>query len=237
MTKAKGFSDAKGFSKVSYSESVDNSAENNTDACHHHPILKSSVLTHFMVFWISPLFVIANKRQLVDTDVWSLPPSDNVHHAYDKFWRTWEAMSIESARRNEKASLYRVLVRCYFREFVFSGLLQLAFMLFQLGQPFLIIEIVKYIATGNGGIGLGIGLVLALGCVSLCSSLSLAIGFYLNRIIGIEIKAGIMTAVYKQSLNLTSESRLSYSVGQITNLVAIDADKIFIAVQFPHFLW
>lgn len=202
-----------------------------------HPIVKSFHLTQFMVFWIAPLFEIADKRQLLDTDVWSLPPSVSVHNAYDKFWRTWEAVRVEDSSKGEKTSLYRVLVRCYFKEFIYSGLLQLVFMLFQLGQPFLIIEIVKYVATGNGGIGLGIGLALALGCVSLCSSLSLATSLYLNRILGIEVKAGLMTAVYKQSLNLTSESRLSYSVGQITNLVAIDADKIFMAVQFPHFLW
>jgi len=235
----RGSSDGKNLHEASaVSNNSNSSSEDSTTAVNcQHPIVKSFHLTQFMVFWIAPLFEIADKRQLLDTDVWSLPPSLSVHSTYDKFWRTWEGVRVEDSSKGEKTSLYRVLVRCYFKEFIYSGLLQLVFMLFQLGQPFLIIEIVKYVATGSGGIGLGIGLALALGCVSLCSSLSLATSLYLNRILGIEVKAGLMTAVYKQSLNLTSESRLSYSVGQITNLVAIDADKIFMAVQFPHFLW
>lgn len=240
----KGSSDGKNLhdtsaviSNSSSSSSIYEDGDATTGVNCQHPIVKSFYLTQFMVFWIAPLFEIADKRQLLDTDVWSLPPSVSVHNAYDKFWRTWEAMRVEDSCKGEKTSLYGVLVRCYFKEFIYSGLLQLVFMLFQLGQPFLIIEIVKYVSTGNGGIRLGIGLALALGCVSLCSSLSLATSLYLNRILGIEVKAGLMTAVYKQSLNLTSESRLSYSVGQITNLVAIDTDKIFMAVQFPHFLW
>ena len=59
----------------------------------------------------------------------------------------------------------------------------------------------------------------------------------MNRLLGISVKAGIMTVIYEQALHLASASRLSYSVGQITNLVGIDSDKLFMAVQFPHFLW
>jgi hypothetical protein len=38
-------------------------------------------------------------------------------------------------------------------------------------------------------------------------------------------------------LPITAAAKQSHSVGQITNLAAIDTEKIFLAAQFPHFLW
>ena len=86
----KGSSDGKNLHETSaVSNNSNSSSEDATTAVNcQHPIVKSFHLTQFMVFWIAPLFEIADKRQLLDTDVWSLPPSLSVHSTYDKFWRT-----------------------------------------------------------------------------------------------------------------------------------------------------
>lgn len=83
----------------------------------------------------------------------------------------------------------------------------------------------------------GVGLALALAAVSLVSSISLAASLYTNRVLGVAIKSGIMMCVYDQALHLTSGARMQSSVGQTTNLVAIDSEKIFQAVLFCHFIW
>lgn len=202
-----------------------------------HPILSSFYYTQFMVNWITPIFKIANQRQLLESDIWELPSNANVKHAYNKFSMVWNKINNENIRLNKKTSLFQVLMTCYWKGFLYSGILQVLFLCFQLAQPFVIIEIVKYVSTGQGGIGYGIGLACILGLISLCSSLTLTTVLYMNRLLGISVKAGIMTVIYEQALHLTSASRLSYSVGQITNLVGIDSDKLFMAVQFPHFLW
>ncbi len=44
-------------------------------------------------------------------------------------------------------------------------------------------------------------------------------------------------AVYKHSLKLTSQARQQNTVGQLVNLLAIDSEKLFLAVQFFHFTW
>lgn len=46
-----------------------------------------------------------------------------------------------------------------------------------------------------------------------------------------------MAAVYQKTLRLTSASRLQCTVGQTTNLMVIDSEKLFQVVLFMHFLW
>lgn len=115
--------------------------------------------------------------------------------------------------------------------------MQLLFVLFQIGQPFLVGQLVKYVRTGEGGIGFGVAMAITLGVISTCSSIAITIVFYITRIIGIEVKAAMMMAVYEKTLCITSAAKQENTVGQTTNLAAIDAEKIFLAAQFPHFLW
>ena len=56
-------------------------------------------------------------------------------------------------------------------------------------------------------------------------------------VFGISIRSGMMMLIYEHALKLTSNSKQKNTVGQMTNLMAIDAEKLFLAAQFLHFLW
>mmetsp|Transcript_9429 Transcript_9429/g.15612 ORF Transcript_9429/g.15612 Transcript_9429/m.15612 type:complete len:1368 (+) Transcript_9429:191-4294(+) len=204
-----------------------------------HPLHGSFLLTRFMIFWIFPVIKIAQKRQLNDSDIWDMPRKTNVGSGHKNFQKFWEEEKTRSKHHQDikEPSLFQSIVNCYWRGFLASGLAQISFMVFQIAQPFFVAELVKYIASGDGGLGWGLGLACMLGFVSLCSSVSISIVFYVLRTVGIQIRAAMMMAVYDQSLKITSSAKQSHSVGQITNLAAIDAEKIFLAAHFPHFLW
>ena len=101
------------------------------------------------------------------------------------------------------------------------------------------ITVNSFIATGAGGISYAVGISIALGVVFLVSSLCFSATFFTLhgtlRRLGVAVRSGVMMAVYKQSLKLTSASRLTNTVGQTTNLIAIE--KLFLAAQFFHFIW
>jgi ABC-type multidrug transport system fused ATPase/permease subunit len=203
----------------------------------HHPSENSFFFTRFMVFWIAPLIKLARERQLQESDVWDTPTKSNVLHSHNEFRKFWIEEQKSSIVKGKKPSLFKALLRCYFKPFALSGLLQLLFVMFQVGQPFLVGALVHYVRTGDGGIGVGMGLAVGLGALSVCSSISLTIVFYISRNIGTEVKAAIMMAIYEKTLSITSSAKQENSVGQTTNLAAIDAEKLFLASQFPHFLW
>jgi len=131
--------------------------------------------------------------------------------------------------------------------------------LFTFGQPFLIGQLVSYVQSGEGGIGVGIGYALGFAALSLIASTSFSIAFDILRRLGVAVRSCLMLAVYEQSLKLTTSARMQNTIGipliiayplfsvylsvvcrcagQTTNLMAIDCEKLNLAAPYVHFLW
>ena len=202
-----------------------------------HPEEQSNVFSKFMVFWINPLIEISGKRQLSFDDVWEAPSSQSVQSDSKIVWDSWLHEVEVAASESREPSLTQALFRGFGKDFYAAGGLQAVFMFSQLSQPYLIGELVNFIQVGNGGLIFGAGISLALLLVSLISSISFTAGFFILRRLGVSIRSGVMMAVYEKALKLTSASRMQNTIGQTTNLMSIDAEKLFLSAQFLHFIW
>ena len=203
-----------------------------------HPEETANWLSQFFVAWANPLINLARVRQVVEDDVWDSPSKENVKVYTDIFWQSWATEQAAAATEGRDASLIKALYRSKFgRDFMVAGVFQFVFMCSQIAQPFLVSELVYFIAAQSTNTKYGIGIALALFAVSLLSSCCLTLAFNLLRRTGVAIRCAIMMVVYEHSLRLTSGARLQNTVGQITNLMAIDAEKLFLAVNFMHFTW
>ena len=202
-----------------------------------HPEEQSNVFSKFMVFWINPLIEISGKRQLSFDDVWEAPSSQSVQSDSKIVWDSWLHEVEVAALESREPSLTQALFRGFGKDFYAAGGLQAVFMFSQLSQPYLIGELVNFIQVGNGGLLFGAGISLALLLVSLISSISFTAGFFILRRLGVSIRSGVMMAVYEKALKLTSASRMQNTIGQTTNLMSIDAEKLFLSAQFLHFIW
>jgi ABC-type multidrug transport system fused ATPase/permease subunit len=111
-------------------------------------------------------------------------------------------------------------------------------MVLQFSQPFIIGMLIDGL-TGTSKIELNQGLALAcaLGLVSFSSSCCIAAAMFNSRQLGLQVRTAMMMAVFEKSLRLTNAARMKSSVGNVTNLMAIDAEKLLLAVQFLNFLW
>lgn len=190
-----------------------------------------------MVFWMAPLIHLAKTRTLKESDVWDCPSSLAINKIATLFYDAWqkELKNASSSKRNPE--LLRALFKGFSERFIIAGFFQVCFLCSQISQPFLVGELVQFVASGNGSLTQGLWLAFGLGAVSLFSSLSLSSALYNLRILGLSIRSGIMMAVYDQALMLTASSRFENTIGQTTNLMAIDSEKLFLGAQFIHFLW
>ncbi|RYH19548.1 ATP-binding cassette domain-containing protein [archaeon] len=195
------------------------------------------VFFDILLQWINPLIKLANKRTLKSSDVWDCPEHETVEVQAEKFWAAWYDECDVATQENRQASLLKALFKAFGTRFTMAGLYQFAFFLLQFAQPFLVGALVGYVRTGEGGLGRGIGLAIGFAAISSVSSIFLSRTFDSLRRLGVAIRSGVMMAVYEQALKLTTASRLQNTVGQTTNLMAIDAEKLNLAVQFIHFLW
>jgi ATP-binding cassette, subfamily C (CFTR/MRP), member 1 len=51
------------------------------------------------------------------------------------------------------------------------------------------------------------------------------------------IRSSVVTAVYRKALRLSNQSRQSSTVGEITNLMSVDASRISDLCTYIHILW
>lgn len=200
-----------------------------------HP--EEKVIFDPLLTWLNPLIRLAAERQLKEEDVWESPHGESVDVQAKKFWIAWYKEIDRAEGLNKRPSFIRAIFVAYGDRIIKAGMFQFLFMVLQLVQPFLVGELVAFISGDSGTITDGIGLALGFAAVSLCSSLSLAYTWTELRRLGVAVRSVVMMAVYEQALQLTTAARMQSTVGQTTNLIAIDAEKLNIAVQFVHFIW
>ena len=223
--------------QISRNDAEPNNINQNTMAIDEHPEDNASWVSKLMVFWINPLIAIAGQRQLSFEDVWATPSNQSAQHDSKVVWSAWEEELNNALVEEREPSLSQALYMGFRRDFHIAGGLQAVFMFSQIVQPYLVGELVNYIQFGQGGLTYGAGISVALLIISLISSMSFTAGFSILRRMGVSIRSGVMMSVYEKALKLTSASRMQNSIGQTTNLMSIDAEKLFLSVQFLHFIW
>lgn len=64
-------------------------------------------------------------------------------------------------------------------------------------------------------------------------------GQFLHRsyLVGIRIKSVLITTIYRKALIISSAAKKNTTVGEIVNLMAVDAQRFMETVQYLHLLW
>ncbi|XP_058399729.1 ATP-binding cassette sub-family C member 2 [Diceros bicornis minor] len=73
--------------------------------------------------------------------------------------------------------------------------------------------------------------------VALIQSFCLQSYFQLCFVLGTKVRATVMACIYKKALTLSNRTRKQYTVGEIVNLMSVDAQKLMDVTSFIHSLW
>ena len=61
--------------------------------------------------------------------------------------------------------------------------------------------------------------------------------FFIGMTVGMNMKSAIIAAVYRKSLVISNEAKRSSTVGEIVNLMAIDSDRVNLAIGYLWVIW
>lgn len=56
-------------------------------------------------------------------------------------------------------------------------------------------------------------------------------------LVGFRIKSALISAIYRKALSMSSAAKRDTTVGEIVNLMAVDAQRFSESVQFFHLVW
>jgi len=135
--------------------------------------------------------------------------------------------------------LLRTLWKLAAPTFVPAGFCQLLTVMAQVGIPLLVRELLVILEENPYQNVAREGMVWVV-LIFVASAIN-ALGTHRQRHLalksGVAIRAALVSAVYRRALNLTPDGRSGLTTGQVTNLVAVDAQKIFEVMQEGHLIW
>jgi ATP-binding cassette, subfamily C (CFTR/MRP), member 1 len=139
-------------------------------------------------------------------------------------------------------SILPAMTKAFGGPFWFAGLIQLILNVLTFASPLILNELILYTTrnpiTGEMG-PLWQGLVLTFGLFLVTFLSAIFNGqYFLNTfVVGFRIRSALISAIYRKSLRISSSAKKDTTVGEIVNLMAVDAQRFFELVSYLHVLW
>ena len=219
------------------------------------PELHASIASRVLYAWASPLFKLAKKQTLSHEDLWLLPSGDGARELDTRFEAAWadaekqvrQKQSLPSGPLTKKAreQVFTSAVATFLGSsfFVAAPIVKLVNSTLQFTFPVLLSGCIAFI-EGSAPLGFlsvtpatGFLLCCALGLVMAAKALTENLFFLLVTRAGWRLRAAITTGVFRKSLRLSAASRQQRTLGEMVNLMQLDATKLEMFLTQFHVLW
>lgn len=183
-------------------------------------------------YWLNPLLCKGYKSALKMDEVPSLAPNHRAEIMNVVFERNWRDQDDIS-----KNKLRTTLLRCFWKDVVFTGFLAVAKLVAVYVGPVLINSFVSYTSGDRSNTFEGYYLVSILLISKLVEVLSSHHFTFHSQKLGMLIRCTIITALYKKGLRLSCSSRQTHGVGKIVSHMSVDAQQLADMMTQLHSLW
>ncbi|XP_063922476.1 multidrug resistance-associated protein 1 isoform X2 [Zophobas morio] len=228
---------------------------------HPCPEENSSFLSRLLFSWFDPLAWRGFRRPLVDSDLWDMKHEDSAREVvpmFEKHWRkvlqksernspthqTRASYKLDSARvdivdsstKKKQASILPALVKAFGPTFVFGALLKLIQDLLTFVSPQILNLLIQFVKNSEeqwkGFFYAGLLFVTA-------TIQTIVLSQYFNRmfVVGMRIRTALVSAIYKKSLKVSNKARKESTVGEIVNLMSVDAQKFIDLTAYINMIW
>ncbi|XP_075236831.1 putative multidrug resistance-associated protein lethal(2)03659 isoform X2 [Lycorma delicatula] len=202
--------------------------------------------------WLLRLFIVGYKRELEVTDLYSPLYEHRSDVLGDKFESMWNEEKAKALIKNHDPSLLCVISRIFGCDIMFHGLVLVCLELFvRTSQPLFLGRLIRYFTqqqiksdeekfvSAGDLITLKQAYWYASGVI-LCSVIYVLIFHsYMMSVyhIGMKIRVGCCSLIYRKALRLSKTALGQTTVGQIVNLLSNDVNRYDSSVIYMHYLW
>ncbi|KAG0020235.1 hypothetical protein BGZ81_009427, partial [Podila clonocystis] len=198
--------------------------------------------------YVHSIIILGASRPLKGTDVEStMLPDLHTKINYDRVGASWERSKAKAAQSGKTPSYFFAVLRAYRAKASVGLVLRLAgfgiFFVPTLLFRYLLQFIRDYSDAVHGGtdtvpppIHIGLLLALAMFLSNMTSSLLVTTAFQVGSEVGLQARAATVALIYAKALKLSPAARQRSTLGEITNHMAVDAEKMIIAADFLPFI-
>ncbi|CAL4099766.1 unnamed protein product, partial [Meganyctiphanes norvegica] len=229
------------------------------------PELDASFLSRITFAWVDRLIWNGHKQPLQQSDMWDLSyenASSTVVNSWEKNWSKTKAKAVKKGESHTSAtysnnaatlelsgktakgdhylSILPTMIRSFGPSFAFGALLKLFHDCLQFLSPLILKKIIDFATNKESGDEpMWRGVMYALFLLMCTQVQSLVLGQYFSKmfLIGLRIRTGVISAVYQKSLRISNSARKESTVGEIVNLMSVDAQRFMDLTTYINMLW
>ncbi|CAF4078806.1 unnamed protein product, partial [Adineta steineri] len=179
--------------------------------------------------WINPILTIGHKQQLTEDDLFEVSSNDECNHLLNRLETIWE--------KNIHMDTWKVLIKTFWKNWLFSGLILLPYIAAKIAQPLFLKEIILTINDNSRPSHAGYLYACGLGLSAVVQALIHQQYFFRITRIGSHARIGLSSIIYKRLLSLPTSSMIKTTTGQIVNLISNDVGKFEELSISIHQIW
>uniref|UniRef100_A0A8C2BL41 ATP-binding cassette, sub-family C (CFTR/MRP), member 3 n=1 Tax=Cyprinus carpio TaxID=7962 RepID=A0A8C2BL41_CYPCA len=215
------------------------------------PETTAGFISKMTFWWFTSMAIKGYKSPLENKDLWSLNKQDSSELVVPNLLNEWEmekskAQSVSPeeeevllSKRKEgrQPSFLRALLRAFGPYFLIGSAFKLLQDLITFVNPQLLRMLINFTKQSQAPLWWGYSLAFLMFGASLLQTLILHQHFQYCFVTGMRLRTGIIGAIYRKSLVITNEAKRSSTVGEVVNLMSVDAQRFMDLTTFLNMLW
>ncbi|KAK1440244.1 hypothetical protein QVD17_06069 [Tagetes erecta] len=200
------------------------------------PYAECSIFSHLTFSWLSPLIAIGHKKQLDLDDIPELSDLDSTKGSFPVLRNKLASDRLV----NNKITIFNLvmaLIHTTWRDILITAILAVLYTLASYVGPYLIDAFVQFLNGSRDFKLKGYLFVFIFFIAKVVESVSQRQWFFKLQQGGIRARAALVAMIYQKGLTISSQSKVGQSGGEITNLIAIDAERISEFAWYIHDPW
>ncbi|XP_049823783.1 multidrug resistance-associated protein 1 isoform X8 [Aethina tumida] len=219
----------------------------------------ASFLSKLFFSWFDSLAWLGFKKPLEAEDLWDMNPQDSakeVVQLFEKHWNmtlqkcessfsqhtrasfTQNSASVDFVNSNKKkqASIVPALIASFGPTFLFGAVLNVIQDLMTFVSPMILGLLITFVKEKQEDWK---GYTYAVLLLATATVQTIIMSQYFNRmfIVGMRIRTALIATIYKKALKISNATRKGTTVGEIVNLMAVDAQKFVELTIYLNTIW
>ncbi|XP_062886763.1 ATP-binding cassette sub-family C member 3 isoform X1 [Mobula hypostoma] len=231
------------------------------------PEVNAGFLSRLTFWWFTDLAICGYRRSLEDKDLWALNHEDKSEVIVPKLLKEWEKEKLKAQRKQEvfdkhslmmnnlegepqeaevlvsnkaqqkKPSFLLALCKTFAPYFLVGSALKFFQDLLSFVNPQLLNMLISFTDDPEARTWWGYGIAILMFISTALQTLLLHQHFHYCFVTGMRLRTAIIGAIYRKSLIITNSAKRSSTVGEIVNLMSVDAQRFMDLTAFLNMLW
>ncbi|NWX84061.1 MRP3 protein, partial [Nothoprocta pentlandii] len=230
------------------------------------PELTSGFLSRLTFWWFTSMAIRGYKKPLEEKDLWSLNEDDTSRRIVQHLSKEWDRekaqkedvtymkksnhvlnhvadgpeeaeVLIQDKKHSRKPSFLKALLKTFGPYFLIGSFFKLIQDLLSFVNPQLLSVLINFVKNKDAPAWWGFLIAALMFTCAVLQTLILHQHFQYCFVTGMRLRTGITGMIYRKSLVITNSAKRSSTVGEIVNLMSVDAQRFMDLTTFLNMLW